>query len=207
MGVVQAEPCLLVYPLCQTVFRFDSARYTLIYPGDSLYDQEYDRSGTMLWDVVNNRVPHEIYQAPHLEGFEASPFGRSEFYAARIELAIVIDGFYHSPRRLNDIYVRFLPVPFYALLDVRVNGVEVPAHRHHIPLMMVLSPLPNGFYSDTLSMNISWTGASALRVTAFADKDGDKAYDGEPCFSVYLEDPTIPVEETTWGYIKSLYRE
>jgi hypothetical protein len=202
-----AEPCLLIYPLQNTIFRYDPARYITVTSGDSSYDPAYGLAGEMLWDNVHNRIAYEVYQAPLLQGFVVSSTGKNEFYTPKTEVTLVIDGFYHAPRRLSDIYVRFTPFPADAFIEIRVNGAVVKNYRHFVPLLEILSVVGSDFYSDTVSLDVEWTGTKQLTVTAFADKNGNQVHDGESCFSVLLEDPAIPTSSTTWGMIKSLYRE
>lgn len=206
-GLAIAEPCLLIYPLQKTVFRFDPSKYILIPEGDSLYDELYGKSGVMLWDPNEQRIPYEVYQSPNLQGFEHSSFGRNEFFIPRKQLTIAVDGFYHAPRRLNDIFIRFIPIPADAVVEIRINGVLVDNLYYHIPSLLVTTLLGNGYYSDALTFDIEWTGPKGFLVTAFADKNGNRVYDGEPCFSVFMEDPSVPTEATTWGRIKSLYKD
>jgi hypothetical protein len=202
-----AEPCLLIYPLQNTVFRYDPSKYTTLTSADPRFDPAFDRGGLMLWDLVNNRVACEVYQAPNLQGFVQSSTGRNEYFVARLEVDLVVDGFYTQPRRLNDIIVLFQPVPYDAILDVAVSGNELDNYRHFIPSLMVDSPIHCCFYSDTVSFNVEWLGAKQVIVTAFADKDGNDVFYGEPCFDVLLEDPWVPTENTTWGRMKAIYNK
>ncbi len=202
-----AEPCLLIYPLENTLFRYDPSLYMTIPSTDPSYDPAYGLGGEMLWDCVNNRIAYEVYQAPRLQGFEMSSSGRNEFYTPKTEVTLVVDGFYHAPRRLNSIYIRFIPVPADAFIEIRANGVIIDNYRHFISVLEVTSIVDPDFYSDTVSFDVQWTGTKQIVVTAFADKNGNRVLDGEPCFSILLEDPTIPTASTTWGKIKSLYHE
>ena len=202
-----AEPCLLIYPLQNTVFRYDPFRFVTLTSADPRFDPAFDRGGEMLWDLVNNRVACEVYQAPNLQGFVESTTGRNEYYVTRLEVDLVVDGFFAQPRRLSDIFVRFQPIPTDAILSITANGHELNNYRHFIPALIVDSPIHCCFYSDTVSFNIEWLGAKQVIVTAFADKDGNGVFNGEPCFNVLLEDPWVPAENTTWGRIKSIYKE
>ena len=207
VGKLCAEPCLLIYPLQSTTFRYDPFRYVTITAADPRFDPAYERSGKMLWDLVNNRAACEVYQAPNLQGFVASTTGRSEYYITKWDVDLAVDGFFTEPRRLNDIYVRFQPIPSDAIVDISVNGNQITNYRHFIPALSVMSSVHCCFYSDMISFNVEWLGAKQIIVTAFADKDGNGVYDGEPCFNVLLEDPYVPVENTTWGKIKAIYNE
>jgi len=207
VGNVFAEPCLLIYPLQNTVFRYDSFRYMTITDADPRFDSEFDRAGKMLWDLVNDRVACEVYQAPNLQGFVESTTGRSEYYVTKLNVGLAVDGFFPEPRQLSDIYVRFQPIPTDAIVDITVNGNQLSNYRHFIPALSVMSSLLCCFYSDTVSFDVEWIGAKQLIVTAFADKDGNGVYNGEPCFNVLLEDPWVPAENTTWGRIKAIYNK
>jgi hypothetical protein len=206
-GYALADPCLLIYPLDQTVFRYDAARYVLITEGEPGYNHSYAVSGNVLWDVHNDRIASEVYQAPELQGFLESYERRNEFYINRMSATIVIDGFYHLPRQLNDIYLRFLPYPRDAYTQIYINGRLMTERSYRISHLLVATPTDGGFYSDTVVLDIEWNGAKSILISAYSDKNGNRAFDGEPCFNVLLEDPTVPVSETTWGHIKSLYRE
>jgi hypothetical protein len=207
IGHALADPCLLVYPLDRTVFRFDASRYALITEGEPGYKHEYSLSGNVLWDMTRNRIASEVYQAPELQGFVESYEGRSEFFSPRMTSTIVIDGFYGEPRRLNDIYLRFLPYPRDAFIQVYINGSPLNDRLFRISDLLVETPTGDGFYSDKILLDIEWSGAKSIMISAFSDKNGNRVFDGEPCFQVLLEDPTVPVEDTTWGRIKSLYKE
>ncbi|MFX1266118.1 MAG: hypothetical protein ACFFH0_12100 [Promethearchaeota archaeon] len=202
-----AEPCLLVYPQQKTVFRFDPSRYELILEGDPRYNPDYGLSGRMLWDRVNDRTAFEIYRAPLLQGFEESYTGRNEFFAPLKQLTVIVDGYNDVPRRLNDIYIRFNPFPADALLNVWIDGVLLDRFSYRISYLSVTTPLSSCYYSDTVPVDVEWTGAKTVLVTVFSDKNGNRVYDGEPCFSILMEDPQVPVEKITWGHIKSLYKE
>ena len=120
---------------------------------------------------------------------------------------IVIDGFYSAPRRLNDIYLRFLPFPRDAFTQIYINGNLLTDRFFRISNLLVATPIDDGFYSDTITLDIEWYGAKSILISAYSDKNGNRTFDGGPCFNVLLEDPTVPVAETTWGHIKSLYKK
>jgi hypothetical protein len=207
IGQARADPCLLIYPLDRTVFHYDASRYVLIAEGEPGYDHNYSLSGNVLWDVTLDRIASEVYQAPDLQGFVVSYDGHSTFYTPRLTSTIVVDGFYDEPRRLNEIYLRFLPFPRDAITQIYINGNLVTEPAYHISHLLVSTPVDDGFYSAKVMMDIEWYGAKSIIISAFSDKNGNRIFDGEPCFNILLEDPTIPVDETTWGHIKSLYKE
>ncbi|MFH1754124.1 MAG: hypothetical protein ABIA59_00325 [Candidatus Latescibacterota bacterium] len=204
---VLADPCLVIYPRDRTVFYYDSSRYALITQGDPGYNHSYSISGNVLWDTALDRIASEVYQAPNLNGFTESHDGRSVFYTPQISTTIVIDGFHDAPRQLSDIYLRFLPFPRDAFEQVYINGELLTEPAYHIPSLSVTTPAGCCFYSDAITLDITWSGAKSLLVMAFADKNGNHVFDGEPCFHILLEDPTVPVAQTTWGHIKSLYKD
>lgn len=207
VGSALADPCLLIYPNNRTVFHYDASRYALITEGEPGYNHQYSLMGHVLWDVALNRIASEVYQAPDLEGFVESSDGKSLFYAPRRISGIVIDGFYAEPRRLNDIYLRFLPFPRDAFTQIYINGNLLTEPYYHIPQLLVTTPMGEGFYSDKITLMIEWSGAKSILVSAFSDKNGNRSFEGEPCFNILLEDPTVPVDDTTWGHIKSLYKQ
>jgi hypothetical protein len=206
-GSALADPCLLIYPLDQTVFRYDASRYVLITEGEPGYNHGYALSGKVLWDVHNDRIASEVYQAPYLQGFLESYEHRNEFYISRMSATIVIDGYHNEPRLLNDIYLRFLPYPRDAFTQIYINGQLLTERAYRISQLLVSTPTGGGFYSDTITLEIEWQGAKSIEISAYSDKNGNRTFDGESCFNILLEDPTVPVHETTWGQIKSLYRQ
>jgi hypothetical protein len=163
--------------------------------------------GHVLWDITLDRIASEVYQAPELQGFVESYDGRSVFYAPRRISGIVIDGFYSAPRHLNDIYLRFLPFPRDAFTEIYINGNLLTEPYYRISELSVTTPVGDGFFSDKITLMIEWSGAKSILVSAFSDKNGNRVYEGEPCFNILLEDPTVPTDETTWGHIKALYQE
>lgn len=200
-----ADACLLAYPDQNAVFQFDPSLYRMITPEDNLYDPAYDRFGVMLWDVENDRIAYELYQAPGLMGFEPASIEPNTFNFPANKFTLYIDGFYRVPRQLNDIYVRFLPTPANAATLIYANDELVPGLYYHIPRLVVSTQLENGFYSDTIPVEIVWSGAAAMKIMVFSDKNGNRAFDGEERFSVFMMDQTVPAANTTWGQIKAQF--
>ena len=203
--VAQAEPCVLAYPIENVIFKFDPVAHEMVFPGDSRYDFQYDRSGVMLWDKSSGRVAYEAYQAPRLQGFQPNNMGTSTFYLLGNRYTLVIDGYYHAPRKLNNIYVRFTPTPADASPIIHINGEQFYGLYYHIPQLDVSTLTDEGYYSDSINLNMSWTGAEAIEITVFSDRNNNGVFDGEPCSTVFMEDMTIPTENLSWGAIKSLY--
>jgi hypothetical protein len=57
-----------------------------------------------------------------------------------------------------------------------------------------------------MTFQLRWTGAQFIGIIAYADKNGNRVFDGIPCPGVRMEDLTVPAESKTWGCIKALYR-
>lgn len=203
---VRAEPTYLVYPSVASIFRYDPVRYELLSPGDIGFAQSYSLGNKVLWDKVEERVPVEIYRAPGLAGFEPSPSYANEFYAVRNEFNLIIDGFSESPHVASNLYIRFEPVPYYASPRITVDRQTVTSLTFAIPPLAVTTLIEEGYYSDTRSHHIMWSGTAALRIVIFSDRDGDGVLDGEqPIYSVFVQDNVIATEETTWGGLKAQY--
>lgn len=200
------EPSLLAYPRENVVFHYDPSLYRLVYPGESLYNPDYDRSGAVLWDRENNRIAYEIYQAPGLQGFIPAGGGQRGFFCNRNRIRLVVDGFSEIPTQVGAIYVRFFPVPYQSTARVFVNGDELQGFYYFIPNIQAVTPTANGFYTGTVDLEVVWSGAQMLRITAFSDKDGNRAFRDEARYDVYLRDQTIPSETRSWGRIKAIYQ-
>ena len=205
-GLSAAEPWILAYPIDNVVFRYDPLRYEVIGPAHASYDPAFSLSGQMLWDQVHGRPAVEIYQAPNLSGFTPSNSGVSEFYKVGNQTTLVIDGFSPYPRQLNDIYVQFIPYPSGAAPEVFVDGARVSGLRYHIPRLIIDESAGNGFYSDTIQLDVRWSGARKVKIIVFADKNGNKVFDGEVLYEILMEDFTIPTERSTWGAVKQKYQ-
>ncbi len=201
-----AEPGILAYPSSNAIFQYDPLKYILIYPGDSLYDPAYDRFGVVLWDTENNRIAYELYQAPGLLGFEPAYIEKNSFKLPSNRLILNVDGFYHLPRRLNDIIVRFLPTPGNAEPVIYADDTKVEGLKYYIPSLEVSTPTGNGYYSDKVTLNIVWSGAQSIKISVFCDKNGNGLFEGTESFSVFMQDQTIPVTNSTWGGIKAQYQ-
>jgi hypothetical protein len=202
-----AEPCLLAYPSSQTVFRYDPQRYEVVGPSNSKFDPTYALGGQMLWDRVAGRVAYEVYRAPGLSGFQRSASGKSAFKHTGNRSLLVIDGFSESPRYLSDIYVQFTPKPISSVVTITVDGNPVIGLRHVITSLPVTTPVGDGFYSDIVVLNVEWVGALEMEIVVYADRNGNRIFDGEPVFNILMEDASVPAENTTWGGIKAIYGE
>lgn len=202
-----AEPCVLAYPLTSTIFRFDASRFELLGPASPYYDPDYSLVGGVLWDIDADRIAYEVYRAPALAGFEPAVLSGSQFYTVGNRTTIAVDGFAATPRQLNDIVVQFIAIPAGSVPEIFVDGAPVKGLRHVIPRLVVSTPVDGGFFSDTVEINIEWRGAPKVRVAVYADRNGNRVFDGEPCSSILIEDLTVPVREHTWGSLKALYGE
>jgi hypothetical protein len=203
---IHAEPALLVYPSTVATFRYDPARYQLLLPSDPNYDPAYSVGGSVLWDKVEQRIPVEVYRAPNLVGFEPSADGRNEFVTMSNDFYLIVDGFFHCPRQLSNLYVRFIPDPPQSTALIIMNGQPIDYYIEPIPGFAVSTPVGDGWYADTQQFRVRWSAATGIRITAWGDKDGDGIYsDGKPLFGVYVRDNSVPVKTKTWGGVKSLY--
>jgi hypothetical protein len=206
-GAAAAEPSYLIYPNAPAVFHYDTGRYELVATGNPKFDPRYAIGNQMLWDRVAGRVPVEVYRAPQLVGFEPSAYGRNEFVVYRNDFELVIDGFSEGPHTVGNLCLRFWPVvggP--GALAVSLGGQFVDRLTVRVPSLEVSTPVDDQFYSDTQTHALAWMGSTAIRIIAFSDKDGNRAFDGTPLFAVVARDATVPVSRATWGGIKSLYR-
>ncbi len=196
---------LLVYPLDRVVFRYAPAAYELLEPVDPQYDPSYGVAGRMLWNRLEQRVAYEVYRVPDLLGFEASSSGRSEFFSSANTAWICVDGFSEYPRQLNDIYVEFIPYPSSSSPEIFVNGSRLEGLQFVISRLVVSTPVDDGYYADTVYFGLRWLGAHFMRIIVYADKNGNRVFDGDPSYSILMEDLTVPSEAKTWGSIKALY--
>ena len=205
-GKAMAEPCILAYPAGPVSFLYDTARYEAKTAGDPLFDPAYSVGGLMLWDKLKERIAFEVYQAPGLDAFGPSLSGRNEFLFFGLELPLVIDGFAETPRQLSDVIVQFSPQPVSASVTILVDDVPVRDLRHAVPRIVVSTPTGTGHYSDTVTINIRYSGVLRVDIIVYQDRNGNRIFDGDECYTTIIEDFTIPVEEKTWGSIKALYQ-
>ena len=207
-GLAYTEPLLLVYPNKPAEFHYDQERYEVLGPTDSKYDPDYDVGGVMLWDKVEQRIPYEIYRAPEITGFVPSSNGMNQFVLMINKFWLIIDGFYEYPRQINEISIRFIPDPPHSSAVILMNDTPLDHLITRISGINVQSETPEGYYSNTKQVLIWWSGAVGMRITAYGDKNKNLVYDGgTPMWSIYVKDNTVPVEQTTWGAIKSMYSD
>jgi hypothetical protein len=207
-GLAYTEPLLLVYPDKPAEFHYDANRYEALGPSDGNYDPDYDIGGVMLWDKVENRIPYEVYRAPQITSFVPSTNGMNQFVLMNNKFWLIIDGFSLYPRQINEISVRFIPDPPHASAVIMMNNEPLEYLITRISGINVQTETPEGFYSNTTQVLIWWSSAVGMRITAYGDKNRNLIYDGgPPMWSIYVIDNTVPVRETTWGAIKSLYSD
>jgi hypothetical protein len=207
-GLALADPCLVVYPDGPCVYHYDPAEYYTVGPGDPLYDPLYDRGGAVLIEVGTNEIDYSIYQAPGLSGFEMSTEGNDGYFFIGNEFNLIIDGFSNIPITYVNIIVVFDRFdPMTCTPRIWVDGVQLTEMRFYADDLVVSTLTPDGNnYSDTESYHIYWEGCYGVHVWAFSDENGNGVHDGGECFTAFSHDLTIPVENTTWGAIKDLYR-
>jgi hypothetical protein len=206
-----ADPCLVVYPDGVCSYHYDANEYYTVTAGDPLYDPVYDRNGEVLIEVGTNEIDLSIYQAPGLASFEPSTDGEEGYFLIGTDFNLVVDGWSNIPTTYENILLVFVPDPAYCTPVITVDGNAVltdPLLGQYYPVgdLVVTTPTPDGNnYSDTMTYAIHWEACSGVRVWAFADEDHNLNRDGGECFSAFSHDVTVPVEDTTWGHIKSLY--
>jgi hypothetical protein len=206
-GAAFAEPSYLIYPSVPTVFRYDTSRYEIVGSGDALrFNAKYAVGNYMLWDRVDGRIPYEVYGAPQLVGFEPTTSGTSEFVTYNDDFDLIVDGFGSQPYTIGNLYVRFWPYGSSTVAGLTVDGK--PSDRLTVPLasLDVNTMVQGGYYSNTRVHHVSWTGASAMEIVAFSDKDGDGRFTGTPAFRIVARYTPVATQPTTWGKVKALYR-
>jgi hypothetical protein len=196
---------LLVYPAKYVTFRYDPVEYEVKQPADPSFDPAFAVAGAMLWNKPENRVAFEVYRAQAIAGFETSANGRNEYHTLGNLATICVDGFSEYPRQLADICVEFQPYPPTSAPVIYIDDERLQGLRYYIPRLVIATPAGNGFYSDRIMFHLRWLGAQYIRIIVYADKNGNRVFDGEPTVTTLMEDLTVPAQERTWGAVKSLY--
>jgi hypothetical protein len=204
-GAVIAEPSYLVYPNVPAMFRYDVTRFDAVGSDQAVFDPQYAVGNVMLWDRIDQRVPVEIYRAPLLIGFEPTS-GPSEYVVYRDDFDLVIDGFGATPRTLGNLHLRFWPDPTQNTAVLTIDGVSTDRLTVPVPTLEVVTPIEGGYYSDSRTHHVSWTGGSSMRIIAFSDKDGDGKFEGTPVYRISARHAAVATEPATWGKVKALYR-
>ena len=204
-----ADPCLVVYPTSPCMYHYDITEYYTVGPGDPYYDADYDRGGYVLLDVSTNEIDPSIYQAPGLMGFEVSTYGNDGYVFLNTDFELVIDGFSNSPRTYANIIVVFDEfVPADCVPAIMVNGMPIMGNTYNAGDLAVTTPTHDGKnYSDTMTLLVSWHGCYGLNSWAFSDEDNNGNHDGDECFTAFSHDATVSTENSTWGSIKSMFKE
>ena len=206
---LRADPCLIVYPDGPCTYHYDPAYYYTVGPGDPLYNPLYDRGGEMLLMVGTNYLDLSIYQAPNLIAFVPAYDANAGYFFDGNDFTLVIDGFSHTPTTYLNILVMFDRFnPSGCTPQISVNGTPITGNSFSAGDLVVSTPTPYGNnYSDTKTVDISWDGCLGMRIWAFADVDYDGMQGVGECFTAFTHDLTaVPVEETTWGSIKELFK-
>jgi hypothetical protein len=206
-GSAWAEPSYLIYPAnAPAVFRYDTARYELVAVGDSKFDPFYAKGNSMIWDRVDQRVPVEIYHAPQLIGFEPGTPGMNEWVTYLDDFDIVIDGFGPEPRTIGNLCLRFWPYGANGAAQLSIDGVLAGNLTARLPALEVDTPDGNGYFVATRLHRVSWSGAQAMEIVAFSDKDNDGAFQGTPTYRIVARHSPVATANTSWGKVKALYR-
>lgn len=202
-----ADPCLVVYPDCPCIYRYDVAEHYTVGPGHPLYDPMFDRGGLVLLETGSDMIDLSIYQAPMLEGFEPSVEGNEGFIFIDTEFNLIVDGFSNSPVTYVNILLVFDDfVPSDCTPTITVNGMPIAGAQCGIGDLEVTTPTPYGYnYSDTVTLAVSWRGCYGLHMWAFSDENYNGLRDGTECFTAYSHDSMVPTTETSWGAVKSLF--
>ena len=203
-----SDPCLVVYPIGPCIYHYDPTEYYTVGPGNPLYDPDYDRGGKVLLEVGNNQVDMSIYQAPGLIGFAASTNGEDGYRFSGTNFQLVIDGFSNAPTTYTDVLVVFdKTVPTGCVPTIYVGGVRLSGSVYEAGDLVVQTPTQEGNnYSDVITLDVISMGCTGVHVWAFSDEDHDNKKDGGECFTAFSHDLVVPVEVSSWGRIKALYR-
>jgi hypothetical protein len=215
-GVVLADVCLMAYTTSPCEYHYSSLdKYTVGF-GHPLYDPAYDLGGEVLIKidpVDGDAIALDVYQAPGLAGFVLDEINQG-YFSSDITYDLIIDGYNKNPTTYTNILLVFdgvLPEGCTPLITVGGNPVMFDAglgYYYPIGDLVVSTPTPVGnSYSDTVTLAVALQLCSGVRVWAFSDANFNLMHDlpGE-CFTAFSHDVTVPVQEATWGAVKSLYR-
>ena len=209
-----ADPCLVVYPDATVIYHYEAAEYYTVMMGDPLYDAAYDRGGEVLIDINTDEIAYDVYQAPGLAGFQLDNLNQG-YFTMEHDFTLIVDGFSNAPTTYTNIILVFDWVEPDGCTPIMTVDGNPPTYSaalggwtYAIGDLSVSTPTPDGNnYSDTVELDFSWTGCQTVRIWAFADDNFDGLHNGGECFSAFSHDLTVPVEETSWGQLKSLYTE
>lgn len=215
-GAVLADACLMAYPTSPCEYHYSSLdKYTVSF-GDPLYDPLFDLGGEVLIkiDPINgDGIALDVYQAPGLTGFVLDEVDQ-RYFAIGVNYDLVIDGYNEVPITYTNILLVFdgiLPDGCTPLITVDGQPALFDAGLgYYFPIgdLVVSTPTPVGnAFSDVVTLTIGLELCIGVRVWAFSDANFNLMHDlpGE-CFTAFSHDVTVPVQETTWGAVKSLYQ-
>ena len=207
-AVVYADPCLIVYPDVPAKYHYDVNEYYTVGYGHPLYDPMYDRGGEVLIDINTGGIAYNIYQIPYLTGFEMSTNGQEGYFFIGSSFNLFVDGFSNAPTTYPNIILVFDTDPYGCTSSITVDGIPVTGDTYAIGDLTVSTPTTEGNnYSDTVTKAIKWLGCYGVRMWAFADENNNGIRDGGECFTAFSHDSTVPVESTSWGAVKTLYKD
>jgi len=207
-----ADPCLIVYPDAATVYHYDVNEYYTVGPGHPLYDPLYDRGGEVLVEH-GDEIAYNIYQAPQLDGFQPSQNGVEGYFIDDGLFDLIVDGFHNAPITFENVLLVFEPVPAGCGLLVLVDGMVAeyePGLGYYRPIGDIVVSTPTGVggnYSDTVTVEIAWGGCEGFQGWAFSDENYNLHRDGGECKTAFSHDFHVPVEQTTWGAIRSIFND
>jgi len=214
-GVVLADVCLMAYPTSPCEYHYSALDKYTVGPGDPLYDPLFDLGGEVLIKidpVDGDGIALDVYQAPGLTGFVLDEVNQG-YFAIGVDYDLVIDGYSKAPTTFTNILLvfdGFDPGGCTPLITVDGQPALFDAglgYYYPIGDLVVSTPTPVGnSFSDTVTLSIGLQLCTGLRVWAFSDANFNLMHDlpGE-CFTAFSHDVTVPVQETTWGAVKSLY--
>jgi hypothetical protein len=215
-GAVLADVCLMAYPTIPCEYHYSSLDKYTVGPGDPLYNPLFDLGGVVLIKidpVDGDGIALDVYQAPGLTGFVLDEVNQG-YFGIGVDYDLVIDGYNKSPTTFTNILLVFDTVePDGCTPAITVDGQPAlfdAGLGYYYPIgdLVVSTPTPVGkSFSDTVTLTIGLQLCTGVRVWAFSDSNFNLTHDlpGE-CFTAFSHDTTVPVEETTWGAVKSLYK-
>jgi hypothetical protein len=185
-------------------------------PGDPLYDPLFDLGGEVLIKIDpidGDGIALDVYQAPGLTGFVLDEVNQG-YFAVGVDYDLVIDGYNKVPTTYTNILLVFDGIePDGCTPLITVDGQPAlfdAGLGYYYPIgdLVVSSPTPVGnAFSDTVILTIGLQACTGVRVWAFSDANSNLMHDlPEECFTAFSHDVTVPVQETTWGAVKSLYQ-
>lgn len=214
-GVVLADVCLMAYPTGPCEYHYSSLDKYTVGPGDPFYDPLFDLGGEVLIKIDpidGDGIALDVYQAPGLTGFVLDEINQG-YFAIGVNYDLVIDGYSKTPTTYTNILLVFDGIePGGCTPLITVDGQPAlfdAGLGYYYPIgdLVVSTPTPVGnAFSDTITLSIGLQLCTGVRVWAFSDANFNLMHDlpGE-CFTAFSHDVQVPVQETTWGAVKSLY--